>query len=70
MQQYLIAKARNSVTGETQVSQDLTGARFELHQRGLAQGRADQLAEGLTERTGDLWLGFVERYTPSQRRDQ
>jgi len=68
MQQYLIAKARNSVTGETQVSQDLTGARFQLHQRKLAQSRADQLAQGLTERTGDQWQGFCERYTPSQRR--
>jgi hypothetical protein len=68
MQQYLIAKARNSVTGETQVSQDLTGARFQLHQRTLAQSRADQLAQGLTERTGDQWQGFLERYTPSQRR--
>jgi len=49
------------------VSQDLTGTRFGLHQRRLAQSRADQLAEGLTDRTGDSWLGFTEKYTPSQR---
>ena len=68
MQQYLIAKARNVITGETVVSQDLTGARFQLHQRKLAQSRADQLAEGLTARTGETWLGFTERYTPTERR--
>jgi hypothetical protein len=67
MQQYLIAKARNTVTGETVVSQDLTGTRFGLHQRKLAQSRADQLAQALTDRTGDSWLGFTEKYTPSQR---
>ncbi len=68
MQQYLIAKARNTVTGETQVSQDLTGARFQLHQRRLAEDRANQLALGLTERSGQQWTGFIERYVPSQRR--
>lgn len=68
MQQYLIAKARNVITGETVVSQDLTGARFQLHQRRLAEDRAGQLAQGLTERTGDQWTGFVERYTPTERR--
>jgi hypothetical protein len=68
MQQYLIAKARNTVTGETQVSQDLTGARFQLHQRRLAEDRANQLAQGLTERSGQQWTGFIERYVPSQRR--
>jgi len=68
MQQYLIAKARNTVTGETVVSQDLTGARFHLHQRRLAEDRAAQLAQGLTDRSGQQWTGFVERYVPSQRR--
>ena len=67
-QQYLLAKARNSVTGQTVKNQDLTGARFTLLQRSLAESSARQLAEKMSARTGDLWEGFVEQYTPTYRR--
>jgi len=65
--QYLITKARNIVTGETIKAQDLTGARFTLNQRALAEDRARQLAETMTARTGETWQGFVETYTPTRR---
>ncbi len=68
MNQYLLAKARNTITGQTVKNQDLTGARFTLQQRTLAEDSAHQLAAKMTARTGDLWQGFVEAYTPTQRR--
>jgi hypothetical protein len=68
MEQYLITKARSTVTGETVKNQDLTGARFTLAQRVLAEDSARQLAEKMTARTGDPWVGFVEAYTPTTRR--
>lgn len=66
MEQYLLAKARSS-TGQTVKNQDLTGARFTLKQRPLAEESASQLAKKMTDRTGDLWTGFVEVYTPTHR---
>lgn len=66
-QQYLLPKARNVVTGQTQKQQDLAGARFSLSQRALAQARAEQLAQQLSERTGEAWVGFLETYTPTVR---
>ena len=68
MTQYLLPKARNTVTGQTVKSQDLTGGHFTSTQRALAQERADQLATQMTERTGDGWVGFLEEYIPSVRR--
>ena len=68
MTQYLIAKARNILTGQTVMEQDLTGARFELRQRVLAEDQADQLAAKMTRNTGETWQGFVEVYTPSARK--
>lgn len=67
MAQYLIAKARNTVTGQTVKAQDLTGGRFTSNQRALAEDYASQVAEKMTRRTGQQWVGFVESYTPSQR---
>jgi hypothetical protein len=68
MKQYLITKARNIITGQTVMEQDLTGARFELRQRVLAEDQADQLAAKMTRNTGESWQGFVEVYTPSTRK--
>ena len=68
MEQYLLSKARNTVTGQTVKNQDLTGARFTMAQRGMCQEVADQLAARMTARTGDAWVGFCEAYTPSVRR--
>ena len=69
MTQYLVTKARNIVTGQTVKNQDLTGARLELRQRVLAEDLADQLAAKMSRTTGDTWQGFVEVYTPSERRN-
>ena len=66
--QYLITKARNIITGQTVMEQDLTGARFELRQRVLAEDQANQLAAKMTRNTGENWQGFVEVYTPSARK--
>ena len=68
MAQYLIAKARNILTGQTVMDQDLTGARLELRQRTLAEDQADQLAAKMARSTGAVWRGFVEVYTPSTRK--
>jgi hypothetical protein len=65
--QFLICKARNIVTGQTVKNQDLTGARFELRQRTMAQEVADQLAVKMANRTRTTWTGFVEEYTPTSR---
>lgn len=65
---YLLPKARNLSTGQTVKTQDLTGTRFTLQQRNLAEACARQLAEKMTARTGDSWVGFVESYIPSTRR--
>jgi hypothetical protein len=65
--QYLLPMARNTVTGQTVKTQDLTGARFRIDQRPLAEDMSRQLAEKMTARTGDPWQGFVIRYTPTYR---
>ena len=67
MDQYLLAKARNTITGQTVKNQDLTGGRFTLKQRVLAEDSARQLALKMSARTGDTWVGFVEAYTPTER---
>lgn len=66
-EQYLLPMARNTVTGQTVKTQDLTGARFTPLQRPLAEDTARQLAQRLSARTGEDWQGFVKLYTPSVR---
>ena len=66
-EQYLLPMARNSVTGQTVKTQDLTGTMFTQKQRVLAEQVADQLAVRMTARTGESWLGFVKLYTPTVR---
>jgi hypothetical protein len=68
MEQYLLSKARNTLTGATVKNQDLTGARFTLAQRMMCQEVADQLAAKMSARTGEPWVGFCEAYTPTVRR--
>ena len=68
MEQYLLSKARNTVTGQTVKNQDLTGMRYSLSQRALCQEQADQLAAKMTARTGETWVGFCEAYVPTVRR--
>lgn len=67
-QKFLAVKARSTVSNMTVKAQDLTGARFTLAQRALAQESADQLAANMSGRTGEPWMGFVEEYTPSVRK--
>jgi hypothetical protein len=66
-EQYLLPMARNSVTGQTVKTQDLTGTRFTQRQRVLAEDTARQLADRMSARTGDAWQGFVKLYTPTVR---
>ena len=70
MKQYLIAKARNIITGQTVMDQDLTGVRLELRQRALAEDQADQLAAKMTRSTGAAWRGFVEVYTATAKNNR
>ena len=67
-EQYLLPMARNMITGQTVKTQDLNGLRYSLAQRVLAESAADQCAAKMTARTGDSWEGFVQAYTPTQRR--
>ena len=64
---YLLPKAYCIETRQSVKIQDLTGARLELRQRGLAEDLARQLAAKMAQRTGDPWQGYVEVYTPSER---
>ena len=67
-EQYLLPMARNTRTGQTVKTQDLTGSRFTLSQRSLAESAAEACAAKMTARTGDQWRGFVKTYTPTSRR--
>lgn len=68
MQRYLLPQARNTVTGQKVKTQDLTGARFSLNQHGMALEVAQQTADKMTARTGDVWYPIVVEYTPTSRR--
>ena len=65
---YLLPMARNLSTGQTVKTQDLTGTRLTLQQRQIAEALSRQLADKMTARTGDSWVGFTKEYTPSIRR--
>jgi hypothetical protein len=59
--------ARNTVTGQTVKSQDLDNIRYTKLQRSIAQEMADQIAQKLTARTKQQWVGFLKEYTPRAR---
>ena len=61
--QYLMPKARNLRTGQTVKQQDLAGRRYMPHQSKLAQQEADDLAQSMSNRSRDIWRGFVDVYT-------
>ena len=67
-QQYLLPMARNLKTGQTVKTQDLTGTRLLPQQRKIAEALSTQLADKMTARTGDTWVGFTQLYTPTTRR--
>jgi hypothetical protein len=62
-QQYLMPKARNTLTGQTVMEMNLRGQRLELRQRTLAESQARDLAEKMQRKTNDPWRGFVDVYT-------
>lgn len=63
MTAYIIPMARNTRTGETVKSQDLSGARFQPHQRREARLLAERLADQMTDRGPDTWTAMVVPYT-------
>jgi hypothetical protein len=62
MARYLVVKARNTETQQTVKQQDLNGRLLQWHQKREAEEIADTLAENLTKRTRQLWVGLVEEY--------
>ena len=65
---YILPMARNRRTGETVKAQDLTGSRYQQHQRHDCLLEAQRLARQLTDRTGDDWTAVVQPYTPVKPR--
>ena len=65
---YLLPMAKNLTTGQTVKTQDLTGTRLTFRQRHIAEALSRQLADKMTARTGDPWIGFTQEYTPTIRR--
>jgi hypothetical protein len=59
--------ARNTRTGQTVKTQDLSGRRYTQQQSTQAAAAADECAAKMSARTGDQWRGFVKSYTPSSR---
>ncbi len=59
---YLVAKARCPETRQTIKSQNLSG-RYEVTQRADCQREANYLAQRMQQKTGKIWIGFVEEFT-------
>lgn len=60
--------ARNLRTGQTVKTQDLTGTHLTQKQRAIAEEKCQQLADKMTAKTRDPWVGFITEYVPSVRR--
>jgi hypothetical protein len=65
---YLMPMAKNSTTGQTVKVQDMDGLKYTSDQQLFCQQRAEQLAENMTQRTGDSWLPIIKEYIPSTRK--
>lgn len=63
MAQYIIPKARCLETGQTVQEQDLSGRRFQPHERVECQRLADRLAENQNKRSDKTWQGYCQIYT-------
>jgi hypothetical protein len=63
MQQYIIPMARNTRTGATVKSQDLSGARFIPSQRRECRLLAERLADQMTQRGTDTWSAVIQPYS-------
>jgi hypothetical protein len=70
MPTYLLPTARNLLSGQRQKIQDLTGDRLTESQRFIAEEKAQRLADTLSARTGDPWIGEVIDYQPSVARNR
>lgn len=68
-EKYLLPVAYCLETGQTVKTQDLTGGRFTLAQRGLALEIAEKYAAKMTARTRREWSGRLIEYSPTVRRD-
>lgn len=55
--------ARNTRTGETVKSQDLSGRRYIPSQRRECQLLAERLADQMTQRGQDTWSAIVQPYS-------
>jgi hypothetical protein len=63
MQQYIIPMARNTRTGETVKSQDLSGTRYIPSQRRECRLLAERLADQMTQRGTDTWCAVIQPYS-------
>jgi acetyl-CoA carboxylase carboxyltransferase component len=63
---FLLPMARNTVTGETVKTQNLGGEHFNRTQEPLAKMVAKKLAEDMTARSGQEWVGFLREYNPGE----
>lgn len=63
MTQYIMPMARNTRTGETVKSQDLSGVRYIPSQRKQCQLLAQRLADQMTQRGQDTWTAVVQPYS-------
>ena len=61
-QTYILPKARNVRTGQTVKSHDLTGRRYQPHERLECRLLADRLAAQMTEVSGEAWAAVIETY--------
>ena len=63
MTQYIMPMARNTRTGETVKSQDLSGIRYIPSQRKECQLLAQRLADQMTQRGQDTWTAVLQPYS-------
>jgi hypothetical protein len=63
MQQYIIPMARNTRTGATVKSQDLSGVRYIPSQRRECRLLAERLSDQMTQRGQDTWCAVVQPYS-------
>ena len=63
MQQYIMPMARNTRTGQTVKSQDLTGTRYIPSQLKECRLLAERLADQMTQRGQDTWAAVVQSYS-------
>ena len=63
MADYILPMARNTRTGATVKSQDLSGSRLQPHQRRECRLLAERLADQMTQRGPDTWQPVIQPYS-------